>query len=175
MEKAQTVAQIIRTYGADLAAIEGALMSGGQMPQQQQQFQDPRLDGLLSKMEQFQQAQTQRIEAKAGTEVDQFGSGKEFFDDVREDMADLLEIAARRGVDLTLEQAYDRAVVMNPEVSRIVAARAAAANAGTANTAIQQAQRAASNVRGTPSGVPSAGPSTLRGAIEAAIESSSGR
>jgi hypothetical protein len=178
VEKAQLAAQIITNYGVDVDAL--AMVLDGRQPQQAQQQQqmmtDPRVDQLLASLQGLQQQREQAVVERAVSEVETFGSSKDFFEDVREDMADLLEVAARRGIDLSLEQAYERACQMNPEVSKVLAARAAAQNAGTARQSTQRARAAASSVRGTPSQVSTAAqPDTLRAAIEAAIEDSSGR
>jgi hypothetical protein len=172
-EKAQTAARIIRAYGVDVMALAAVLdnmplpQGGGQVPQ----FQDPRVDQLLGELNQAKQQRVQTLQAQATGEVEQFGADKDFFDDVRLDMADIMEMAANRGIDLSLQQAYDRACAMHPEVSKVLAARVAAQQAGTARQSTQRARLAASSVRGTPSGVSTtAPPDTVRSAIEAAIE-----
>jgi len=175
LEKAQTAAAIIQQYGVDLVALDH-LLSNQPMPAQPQMMQaDPRVDQLFQRLEQAQRQRVEQAEQKAVQEVEQFGTNREFFEDVREDMADLLEVAAKRGLDLTLEAAYDRACQLNPEISKVLAARAAAKSAGTAQQSTQRAKAAASSVRGTPSGVPSSGPMSLRETIEQAMESGSGR
>jgi hypothetical protein len=145
----------------DVAALDAALVNamGGQggQPQQvpQQQFQDPRVDQLLGALQQREAQQVQRIRDDA----------------VREDMADILELAARRGLDMTMEQAYERACRMNPEISRIIAQREAAGAARSGQSPIERAKLASSSVRSTPSNTPMQGasqPGNLRGDIEAA-------
>jgi hypothetical protein len=176
-EKAQLAAQIIRSYGVDISQLDQVL-SGAAPTQQQQQPQmmtDPRVDQLLAQLQGLTTQRQQAVVQKAVGEVETFGSDKEFFADVREDMADLMEVAARRGIDLTLEQAYERACAMQPEIHKVLAAREAARLAGNQNGSTQRARHAASSVRGTPSGMPSSQPSDLRGAIESAIETVGGR
>lgn len=184
LEKVQTAAQILTSYGVDLLALDtylaNQLPQAGQMPAQQpygqQMMQDPRVDQLFARLEQAQRSRVEQVQQNAVSEVEQFGTGKEFFDDVREDMADLIELAANRGLDLSLNDAYDRACQMHPEIRKVLAARAAAQQAGTAQRSTAQARAAASSVRGTPSGVStSADSSSLRSAIEAAIDSADGR
>ena len=180
IEKAQLAAQIIRNYGVDVNQLANVL-DGQPMPQQgapyqQQAMTDPRVDQLLAQLQGMQQRQQEQIVERAVGEVETFGSDKEFFEDVREDMADLLEVAARRGIDLSLEQAYERACQMQPEIKKVLDARSAAQNAGTARQSTQRARAAASSVRGTPAGLSTnAPPDSLRAAIEAAIDDSSGR
>jgi len=179
-EKAQLAAQIIRNYGVDVNALADALdgipasAQPGQM-QQQPMMQDPRVDQLFEQLSAMRQNREQQIVQKAVTEVESFGDGKEFFEDVREDMADILDLATKRGIDLPLDQAYERACRLHPEISKVLVAREKASQAGNQNRSTRQAKDAASSVRGTPSGVSTSGPSTLRATIEAAMEEVGGR
>jgi hypothetical protein len=176
-EKAQLAAQIIRSYGVDIAALDHALVNPqqGAQPQQQGMYQDPRVDQLLAELNQAKQARAETLATKAASEVEQFGGSKEFFDDVRDEMADLMEVASRRGIDMTLDQAYERACKLHPEISRVLEAREAATKAGNSNQSTLRAKHAASSVRGTPSGVSTSTPTDLRSAIEAAVETVGGR
>jgi len=177
-EKAVTVAQIMQAYGVDVPTLD-AILSNTPMPQhaqvQQQQLRDPRLDGLLSQIAQARQAQAQQVQQQAVSEVETFGQDKDFFAEVRETMADMLELAAKRGVDMTLGQAYERACQMDPEISRVLAQRAAAGQAQNQNRSTARAKAAASSVRSTPvTGGAPAQPENLRGALEAAWDSAAG-
>lgn len=165
--RAEIVADIIKTYGVDIPALD-SILSGQpaptQAPQQWQppdpaQFRDPRLDALLAQ----QQTVLQQKAASQIEEVEQ----EEFFEDVREDMADLLEVASKRGVALSARDAYNRAVMLHPKASRVMEQRRAAA---TQNGATQRAIAASSSVRAQPaSGVESPKDLDLRSAIEAAF------
>jgi hypothetical protein len=103
------------------------------------------------------------------------------FADLREDMADLIEISAKRGVYLSLDQAYSRAIAMNPDVSQQLAAQrdteAKKAAAQTANARAQRALNASKSVGGAPTGAPSgSSPATDRRAtIAAAFDAAGGR
>jgi hypothetical protein len=102
------------------------------------------------------------------------------FETLRDDMADLIDIASKRGVYLTLEDAYARATGMNPEVSRQVATQQSLASkqsaAQAANTKAQRALQASVSVGGAPAGAPTAVQgSGRRAAIEAAFEQLEGR
>lgn len=102
------------------------------------------------------------------------------FETVRQDMADIVEISAKRGVYLSLEQAYDKAILLNPEVSTQVATQKAAeakkASATAANAAAQKALNASVSVGGAPGGVPSgaSGTKDRRAVIAEAFDSLSG-
>jgi hypothetical protein len=178
-EKAVTVAQIMQAYGVDVPTLD-AILSNTPLPQhaqaQAQQLRDPRVDGLLSQIASARQQQAQQQAEEATREVSSFGEGKEFFDDVREAMADLIEVAARRGVDLSLDQAYERACQMDPEISRVLAQRQAAGAAQNAGASTARNRAAASSVRSTPvTGGQAPNPENLRGAIEAAWDQAAER
>lgn len=177
MIKAQTVAEIIRTYGVDIAALDGIL--SGQPPQTQQpqygqpaqtmqpqQFRDPRLDQLLAMQE-------QRLEQKAAQQLEEV-KGEEFFDDVREVMADILDTAAKRGVSISLKDAYNRACWANPDVAEVLSQRQAARQAANPTGSTQRAKLAASSVKASPV-VPAVGNNgdDLRSTLEAAFNRAS--
>ena len=186
VEKAQLAASIVRNYGVDVNALADALDSmgpgmqqlhgqPGQPPQQAGMYQDPRVDMLFQQLQGLQQSRQENIVQTAVKEVESFGEGKEFFNDVREDMADLMDLAAKRKIDLSLDQAYERACKMQPEISRVLDAREAAKRAGNLNGSTQRARIAASSVRGTPAGGSTPKADNLRATIEAAFEQVDGR
>ena len=53
--------------------------------------------------------QLQQHQDTAPKHVPDFAAGNEFLADVRLDMADLIDMAAKQGRPLNLQQAYDRA------------------------------------------------------------------
>ena len=176
-EKALHVAQIIRNYGVDVNALADALDGvARQQAPQQQMLQDPRVDQLLQELNAAKQTRAEQLAEKAVGDVDAFGNDKEFFDDVREEMADMMEVAAKRGIDLSLEQAYERACAIHPDISKVLAARGTTSSNGNQRRSTQQARHAASSVRGTPTNSESTPiADNLRSEIEAAIEQVGGR
>ena len=163
LDRAQIVATIIKSYGVDIKALDD-ILSGQQpsqapayQPPQPQQFRDPRLDALLEQ-------QTQTIQVKAAEALSEV-EAEEFFDDVREDMADILELAGKRRVAMSARDAYNRAVALNPEVSRVLEQRKAAA---TSQGATQRAMAASSSVRAQPSAGP--GQAQTDGSVRADLE-----
>lgn len=187
--KAAMLADLCAQHAVDLRMLDGALArkfgviagaNGAPAPQGQmmpQTFHDPRVDQILMQQQMYAQqaAEAQQNEIMAGTV--EFAGNHEFFEDVRHDMADMVEMAARRGVILPLQQAYDKACAMNPEVSKILSSRSQAQSTQGMTRAALRARQAAASVKGDSSPIGSANtPDTLRGAIEAAFESSgSGR
>ena len=132
--KAKRMAEMIGHYGIDINALDDVLSGNMQGQQeQQQQADDPMmkaLDARLAPMQQMfdsmqnqQQQQQQQQTQNVNTEIQNFEKSAEFINDVRADMADLLDMSASRGVSMSLKQAYDKAVALNPEISKVIADR----------------------------------------------------
>jgi hypothetical protein len=186
-ELATMMAQLINQFGtgrfgnAFIEQLDGAL--AGQAPRvdpQQaaiEQVLNQRLAPVQQMLTQFQQAQVaqqQQVAERAQNEVMQFISQAEFGDDVREDMADLLEAAQRKGQSLTLQQAYEKACYLNDSVRKVMQQRQATQGASVTTQAAQRAKAAAVSVSGgAPLGALKQDPTDVRAAIEAAISLSS--
>lgn len=177
-QKANIVAQIIDTYGVDLQTLD-SILSGQLDPKRVQEDEfERKLRERLAPYEQFmqqQQAQRQQMEsqyqARAAQTVEQFAATNEFVDDpeVSNTMADLLEVAARRGREMSIQEAYDRAVQMVPDIAKIVNQRKAAQSASAA--AVERQKQAASSIKGAPSGGGApVNTKDLRSTLEAAFE-----
>ncbi len=171
--KAQFVAQLIRNSGIPIEMLAQHL--DGQAQQQgQPQHLDPRSIAAQVRQElrqELQQEREQHTGQRATQEIQAFSQGKEFFSDVQEDMADVLQSAVRRGVSMSLEEAYNRACKLHPDVSAKLerAQKLQAVKAAAAST--QRSKAAASSIRGQPAAPPSAAKSvTSRDDIEAAWE-----
>ena len=186
-ELAQLVAGIVNQFGTGrfgnqfIELLDGAL--AGQSPRvdpQQaalEQALNQRLAPVQNMLQQFQQAQAvqqQRVTQQAQTQVGQFLQRAEFGQDVREEMADLLETAQRRGQNLSLVDAYKKACMLNDRVRGVLQSRAKARGAQTQTQAAQRARSAAVSVTGAaPAGALRQEPTDVRSAIEAAIAMSS--
>lgn len=179
-QKARIVAEIIGNYGVDVATLDKVL-SGGQIPAVQNapaalhpsvlQALQP-VYGFMSDVQKAKQEREQRQMQEAEDLVSR-SSDLPYFDDLREDMADLMDIAAKRGVELTIPQAYEKAVALNPEISAIIARQKAIEEARkNGGTRLARARRAASTLTGAPSGSPDGktAPKSRREVIEAAWE-----
>ena len=106
----------------------------------------------------------------AQTEVATFLERAEFGEDVREDMADIIETHQRRGQNITLQDAYKKACLMNDNVRSVLSQRAKARGAQQTTTAAQKARSAAVQVSGSaPMGALRQESTDVRSAIEAAI------
>ena len=181
MEKANLVAGIVKQYGIDIGMLDNALagMPVQQDPQQAaiEQVLNQRLAPVQQMLTQFQQAQMaqqQQVTQAAQNEVADFLSKAEFAEDVREDMADLMETASRRGQNLSLVDAYKKACLMNDNVRAVIAQRAKTQGAQQHTQAAQKARSTAVQVSGAaPVGALRQDPTDVRSAIEAAIAATS--
>lgn len=179
-QKAQLMAGLIQTYAIDLNMLD-TVLAGNINPQQQPQGNqtDPNIEHIidqrmapinqyLQNIQQQQAMQYQKQQEQVNGEVANFGHDKEFFNDVREDMADLIEAAAARGRELSLEDAYEAACQMNPEIRQVKSSRL--------NTTTMSSKRnAASSISGRQGGAPAANnPTDIRGALSAAWDAAQG-
>ncbi len=162
-QKAQAVANIIKQFGVDIATLDSLLV--GEQPKNQL---PPEIEQELTQMRQFignyQQQQAyaqQQTQQRVVSEVEQFQNDpkNEFYNDVKMDMADLMDVAAKQGRAMTLQEAYERACMMNPSISQIINSRRSAEQ-------VAQKRKAASSVAGSPGGPgDNSPPSSLRDTI----------
>lgn len=164
-QKADMVANLINQFGVDIDALDNRLSGAPQQqaPQQQQPaFRPEQIPQLVQ--QELQRREQAMVGQRVNNDVQAFASDpqNEFYVDVRNDMADILDLSARQGRDMSLKQAYDRACAINPDISRIIAQREA------------QKQRngrrsAASSISGAPA-APHTGAEhdSIRDALEAA-------
>jgi hypothetical protein len=182
-EKAMQVAQIVKAYGVDIQALDGALVGAAPQPGQAQgadpayvqQLVQQQLQPFMMAAQQRQQAAAQQEYSKAASEANSFAEGHEFYGDLRLMMADMIEVADRQGVNLSLDEAYKRASMLHPDVSRVILARQQGQNAQALTAAATRAKRTAVSVKGgAPVGNPEGRePSSVRDSIEAAIDAHS--
>jgi hypothetical protein len=170
MQKVNMVAQIIKEFGVDVPTLDQVLV--GEQPEQPpagdpqyvQQVVQQAVQQAVAPYQQAQQQAVQQSQQQVQNELVTFATNpkNEFYHDVKLDMADILDLAAQRGLELSLEDAYERACLMNPEVSRVM-------NSRTQQQQVQRKRRASVSVSGSPAGPGAApDPANLRGAIEAA-------
>lgn len=186
--KARYMASLIKQYGVDINELDSAL--AGEAPNPQASGLEQMLEQRLAPLQQFVQQQqyqamlAQQARTESAAEAIQRMSEDTvkypYFDQVREEMADIIELSAKRGHQVSLEEAYGRAVMMNPETAALVSSSHAAASqqqhAQQASSQAQRALQASASVKGAPAGTPSGRmDDSLRGAIEAAVASVEGR
>jgi hypothetical protein len=182
-ELASMVAGIVNQFGIGrfgngfIQALDSALAGQAPVvdPQQaaMEQVLNQRLAPVQQMLTQFQQAQVaqqERIAQAAQSEVETFLDRAEFGNDVREEMADLMESASRRGQNLTLPEAYHKACLLNDRVRTVLQGRLQAKGAQQQTSAAQRARAAAVSVSGSaPVGALQQPSTDVRSAIEAAI------
>jgi hypothetical protein len=184
---AQLVSGLVKQFGVGrfgqsfIEQLDSALV--GEIPrvdaqqQQLQQAMQQQLAPIQQFMSQHQNAQAQaqqNVTRQAEGEVLDFMEKAEFAEDVREDMADLMEMAQRRGRDLSLGDAYRQACAGNERVRSVLVGRQKSQGAQKLTGAAQRAKSAAVSVSGAPAmGAPQQGAVDVRSAIEAAIASHS--
>ena len=190
--RAQRMAKLITDYGVDLKLLDEVLAG---MPVSQENPMLDRvaqmLDQRLAPVNQFlttqqrsvQQADQQETQ-RVMQEVDAMEANVEkypFFHRVRTEMADLVEVKAKQGVSISLDQAYNRCVMADDALSaEMVARKSADASRVAAEARNAQARRAlgasrsvAGSATGSPGTVVAA--SDRRGTIAAAFEALGGR
>jgi hypothetical protein len=162
-EKARIIVDVMKSYGVDVRVLDkvlsgqplppelvgkGRSADGGAPPSWAQPIFD-----FMNKATTAQAERNMQMEVDAQTEIAQAETTMPFLSDLKDDVADILEFAAKRSKVMTLQEAYDRAVQLDPTVSQIVSQRAAAArqrNGGGGNLAAKRA--AAKTVSGAPRG-----------------------
>lgn len=177
--RAQTLANWIRTFlpgDEGVQLLSTALASAPQQAPQQYQppvMRDPRVDEIYARITQAEQERARSLQAQAGEAISEV-ENEEFFNDVRLIMADLVEVAGRNGLRLSLQDAYNRAVMMHPEISRVIEQRKVASANLQGST--EKAANAASSVRSNPASQIDSRDQRddMRGAIEAAWSKAGG-
>jgi hypothetical protein len=159
-DKAYTVAQLIKNYGVDIGTLDNML--AGEPPQQQQGY-DPGIEQMLEQrlapmnqylqQQEYNQQQAYYAEQhNANTQVETFKQGHEFLEDVRNDMANLMDGAASRGESMDLERAYSLACQIHPEVSKVMSTRSNEQKIMGTRQNVAAKKAAAISVKGNQSG-----------------------
>lgn len=152
-QKAQAVANIIKQFGVDIRSLDNMLVGDAPPAEAQQQDQVQQAvqqaiqpyQQMMNQMQTNQQQQVQHAQQQVNEEVNTFAADHEFYNDVRADMADLLDMATNRGRQMSMEEAYKTACSAHPQISKIVSARAA-------QESVAEKRKAASSIRGNPGG-----------------------
>ena len=183
-DRAQYLAQLIMEYGISIEDLDTALaplVQGGKTPQAQPQggvdiaaIVQQQLNQALAPILQERQQAAARSQQEVEQTVESMALDPKYpvFEDVRGDMADLIDLSARKGIPLSLEEAYNRAVRMNPDTYGQLERQSTVNAATQAHQAALKAKAAASSVSGAPAGSGgqfNGGDGSLRGAIEAAF------
>ena len=139
-EKVEMIQKLIHDYGIDMDALASAPF-------------DPEMNRLKSQLE-FTRAQLEASnsfrqsheDAQIHQHIDEFAQGREYFEDVRLLMADLLD----RGIATDLDDAYAKAIRLDDSVFQKMNQRQSLSRA---DQAAKAAKAAAVSVKGSPVGV----------------------
>ena len=181
-QKAQKVADFIKGYQVPIAILDDLL--AGTTPEAKDdpmsKLIDERMAPVNQLLAQLKQQENQRVtqnNKESANSVDAFKQDKanEFYDDVRMDMADLIDMAAKRQYDMPLAEAYKKACTLNPEVSAVIEKRAADARLLNGKDELEAKKLAGSSIIGKQIGDGAGRADTsMRGTIEEAWDAQTG-
>jgi hypothetical protein len=156
IQKAQVIADLITDFGVDINTLDSAIVGAAPSQETQQSSQIEQI--IAQRMAPFEahmgqqnalvQQQASQRQDNANSEVHNFSQNAEFLHDVKHDMADMIDMAAKRGIDMTLEDAYAKACAINPQISAVMAERSQRATLTGASNTMASKRNAASSVTG---------------------------
>ena len=172
-EKAAKIAEMISHYGIDIQTLDSTLAgetpADPQMTQMQQMIAE-QMGPVNQMMQNLAGQQIQRQEQgnqAANQEVSTFGQTAEFMNDVRYQMADMLDLATQQGRQMSLDEAYGIACQMNPQIKAVMDQR-------TEQSALLPKKRAASSVVGSGQGSKSSSGDSLYDTLSSAWDAQQG-
>ena len=156
MQKAQIVADMISTFGVDINTLDSAIVGAAPTQEAQQNNDFERMlsermapfEAQMGQQKAYAQQQATQRQDSANTEVANFQQNAEFLNDVRHDMADMIDMASKRGIDMSLEDAYKKACAVHPQISGVMAERAQRASLTGSSNSMSAKRNAASSVTG---------------------------
>jgi len=164
IEKAQAITTLIRGYGVDIAALDNELAGAAHDPQQVNQSaiqaalarELAPIRDYMTQQQRSQQQQHQIYSQQLEQTVEAFGNDPKnrHYDAVRNDMADLLDIAGRNQQQMSLQEAYERACWQNPHIRSILLSESQQQTAPSQAQAAQKAKAAAVGVKNAPAAAP---------------------
>ncbi len=141
--KTQMFMKLAHDYGVDVNSLTNVPFDPYKYQLEQQ------LQAQQAQLAQIMQSRQIAEEAQLGQTIEQFAQQHEYFDEVRETMADLLD----KGLASDLKDAYSKAVRLNDDVfARTTQTSVQANSVQRANNAAKAAKAAAVSVKGSPSG-----------------------
>ena len=184
-QKATRIAELIQRYDVDIATLDDALSSSitGEPGETAQQSELERLleqkmapvNQMMQNLAGMQQQKQQVSQQEALQEVNEFAQQAEFLNDVRHDVADLIDMATRQGRQMSLQEAYDKACAMNPQISQVLQQRNEQQRLQQASQTVASKRNAASSLKPRGMGSPSQGPESLHDELSAAWDQQIGR
>ena len=185
-EVANIIAGLIQQYGVGrfgkqfIEALDSTLV--GEQVQARpedivQRAVQQQLAPFMQTVQQRQWQEQQQIAAQVQGGIEEIAQKGEFFNDVRLDMADILDLATARGEQMSLVEAYKRACWQNEGIRNILLSRAQQGTAQQRGDAAQRAKQAAVGIHGgpAPGAVSNSSNMSLRDTIAAAMDATEGR
>ncbi len=164
-QKAAAIAQWVRDSNIPLEPLAHAIDN----PSQQQGLSEADVARLVE--QKWQARQQAADQERVQSEIASFGASREFFEDVRGEMSVIMGAAAHRGEAMTMEQAYEKACKLHPEVSEYISQRKAKEAAAAASQKAAAEKAAAVSVKTDPAGGGQAAkPKSIRAMLEASAE-----
>lgn len=175
-QKARIIASFVRDFKIDVGMLDGAITESIRNPQAPNPHPmtaqpaaslrtNPELAPLFAIAERMEQA----TQAKASQAIEAV-QDLPHFEDLRGDMADIMEKFAERGKRITIKEAYDRAMALNPEFVPDVATPSTPVSTSEAAAILARSRKAASSVSGAPQSSVGKKPTNLRDQISAAMD-----
>lgn len=187
--KAKTLSQLFFAHDVDLDLLNDYIVAGleGKEPKNDPvlaavEAQMAPVRAFMQEMQQARQSNTQRVQQSAAQTIRELLDDPEIGDmleDVREDMADLLDLATTRGTILPLRDAAVRAIMAHPEHSVVYNQRQLAKQAQQQTDKAGRSRRAGASLQDE--GAPPASEDddqddgTVLGAIKASVRDLSRR
>jgi hypothetical protein len=178
-QKAQLVAQLVKQFGIDVTMLDQALVGQGPQVDPIEERINQRVNQAIAPMQQrYQQMemqQQQEMQAQNQVAIDRvenFINSQPYGDVVRADMADIMDYATKRGIQMSLEQCYQRACELHPQISALVGRQQQTQQLQQSTNAAQAARNRAVSVSGSPAGGGMAqeqGADDIRSAIESSL------
>jgi hypothetical protein len=153
-QKVATVAGFIRNFGVDIAMLDQHLSDpNAPQPQRRDTGGQDAASFIRNEIQAAIAPLMQQREQSVGQSIEEFASDpkNEFFEDVKDTMADLLEVAAKHGKTLSLQDAYKRATLMHSEIADVIQERSLRERARERSSAASQARKRAVSLKSTPS------------------------
>lgn len=181
-DRAKLIAGLVQRFGVDVEILDkelaGKLSPAGRTQQEVSETVARELQPVRQFMsaikERERMAQDRAMQDTYG-EIGKFQQDHQHFDQVRLAMADLIELADRNGEKMSMDDAYNRAVWMNPETRDAMMRSEERKRAEEQNQKAMEAKRKAASVAGSPASstsVPSG--ENMRDAISSAWDRHAG-
>ena len=154
MLKAHKISELIDTYNVDIKTLDEILAGNTPDPatSQYEQMLNEKLapfQNFIQQQEIAKQQQEAQIYQQADHDIAAFAADPqhEFFDHVRWYMATILDVARANGQEITLDQAYEQACFVHPEVRHIAVRKELERHLKKNKSATREKKNAASSIK----------------------------